>query len=114
MPPETRNILAQLPPALTGEVFETIARSGDVRIERIVSNGQATPEGEWYDQERDEWVLLLTGGAGLQFEDSPEPVVLGSGDHLLIPAGCRHRVAWTDPAVTTVWLAIHFCGTCDT
>jgi cupin 2 domain-containing protein len=108
MPPEIQNMLTCLPPALTGESFETIVDSGPVRIERIVSNGQATPEGEWYDQERDEWVLLLTGSAGLLFDDAREPRLLGPGDCLLIPAGRRHRVAWTDPAVSTVWLAVHF------
>jgi cupin 2 domain-containing protein len=108
MQPEIFNILAPLPAALEGEVFESITASGGVRIERIVSNGQATAEGEWYDQKQDEWVLLLAGSAGLLFADSAEPVRLGSGDHLLIPAGCRHRVAWTDPHQKTVWLAVHF------
>jgi cupin 2 domain-containing protein len=102
------NILTPLPPALSGEVIETIAESDSVRIERIVSNGQATPEGEWYDQGRDEWVLLLSGSAGLLFDGEQEPRRMGPGDHTLIPAGCRHRVAWTDPAVSTVWLAVHF------
>jgi cupin 2 domain-containing protein len=108
MPPEIRNILAGLPPALSGEALETIVETDSVRIERIVSNGQATPQGEWYDQERDEWVLVLTGSAGLLFEGTLEPQRLVAGDYALIPAGCRHRVAWTDPAVKTVWLAVHF------
>ena len=107
---EIRNILAGLPPALSGEAFDTIAESGSVRIERIVSNGQATPEGEWYDQEQDEWVLVLAGSAGLLFAGAQEPQRLDAGDHILIPAGCRHRVAWTDPAVKTVWLAVHFAA----
>lgn len=108
MPPEIRNILASLPPALSGEEFETIVDSGSVRIERIVSSGQATPEGEWYDQERDEWVLVLAGSAEVLFEDSRKPSCLAVGDYLLIPAGCRHRVTWTDPARKTIWLAVHF------
>jgi cupin 2 domain-containing protein len=108
MLPETFNILATLPSAREGEVFEQIAGTGAVRIERIVSNGQATAEGEWYEQKQDEWVLLLAGSAGLQFADSAQPVRLASGDYLLIPAGCRHRVAWTDPHQKTVWLAVHF------
>jgi len=108
MPLEIRNILANLPTDLSNEIFETIVESESVRIERIVSNGQATPQGEWYDQERAEWVLLLAGNAGLLFEGQEEPRRLAPGDHLLIPAGCRHRVAWTDPAVQTVWLAVHF------
>jgi cupin 2 domain-containing protein len=101
-------MLAGLPPALSGEAFDTIVESDSVRIERIVSNGQASPEGEWYDQERDEWVLVLAGSAGLLFDGEQEPHHLGTGDYVLIPAGCRHRVSWTDADVTTVWLAVHF------
>lgn len=108
MPPVIRNILSGLPPALPGEDFEAIIDSPSVRIERITSNGQVTPAGTWYDQKRDEWVLVLAGGAELLFEDSPEPQQLDVGDYVLIPAGCRHRVAWTDPAKKTVWLAVHF------
>jgi len=104
------NILANLPAALPEEVFDTIVDSAAVRIERIVSNGQTTPEGTWYDQERAEWVLLLTGSADLLFADNPEPQHLTAGDYLLIPAGCRHRVTWTDSTVKTVWLAVHFAA----
>ena len=62
-----------------------------------MSAGQATPPGEWYDQDTHEWVALLSGGAGLRFEDEAEPRVLSPGDYLLIPAHRRHRVEWTDP-----------------
>jgi cupin 2 domain-containing protein len=102
------NIMANLPAALPEEVCETLAKSGTVRIERIVSYGHVTPEGTWYDQERDEWVLLLVGSAELLFDDAQEPQRLVAGDHVRIPAGCRHRVTWTDPDVKTVWLAVHF------
>lgn len=105
------NILANLPSALSGEIFDTIFESGSIRIERIVSNGQVTPDGEWYDQEQAEWVLVLAGSAALLFEGAREAQQLGAGDYLLIPAGCRHRVTWTDPAVKTVWLALHFPST---
>ncbi|MBC8017641.1 MAG: cupin domain-containing protein [Verrucomicrobia bacterium] len=108
MPPEIRNILADLPPALSGEVFETIATSDTLCIERIVSCGQSTPAGEWYEQDRNEWVLVLAGSADLLFDDAQEPRRLIAGDYALIPAGCRHRVTWTDPAAKTVWLAVHF------
>jgi len=110
MTPDILNILANLPPALSGEAFETLVESDSVRIERIVSNGQATPQGEWYDQERDEWVLVLAGSASLVFDGAPEAQRLVAGDYTLIPAGCRHRVAWTDPDVRTVWLAVHFAA----
>ena len=108
MSPEIHNILADLPPTLSGEVFTTIVESDSVRIERIVSNGQTTPADTWYDQERDEWVLVLAGSAELLFEDTQHPQRLIAGDHALIPAGCRHRVTWTDPTEKTVWLAVHF------
>jgi cupin 2 domain-containing protein len=77
-------------------------------LERIVSTGQATPEGRWYDQERNEWVAVLSGSAGLLFEGEAGIRVLRPGDHVLIPAHRRHRVAWTDPQQQTVWLAIHY------
>ena len=78
-----------------------------LRIERIVSSGQVSPD--WYDQDQDEWVLLLEGGAHLLIEGEGE-LVLGPGDHLLIGAHVRHRVTWTDPERPTIWLAIHFEG----
>jgi cupin 2 domain-containing protein len=103
----TGNIFTNLPDATAGEVFQPLVVQEGVRIERIVSHGQATPEGEWYDQEEDEWVLLLSGEAGLLIEGEEQPRELKSGDHLLLPAGCRHRVAWTAPDRPTLWLAVH-------
>ncbi|HZV82373.1 MAG TPA: cupin [Geobacteraceae bacterium] len=102
------NILAALPPAGREEHFREILQRPGVRIERIVSSGQSTPLEEWYDQEWDEWVLLLAGSAGLLLEGESEPRSLVPGDYLLLPARCRHRVEWTDPQVQTVWLAVHF------
>ncbi len=90
------------------ERFETLLAAQGFRLERIVSTGQATPDGEWFDQDRDEWVVLLSGGAGLQFEGESESRVLRPGDHVLIPARSRHRVQWTIQGSRTVWLAIHF------
>ena len=72
MHPAIDNIFTALPSAEAAEAFETIAASADVRIERIVSHGQATPEGEWLEQELDEWVLLLSGSAGILFEGDSE------------------------------------------
>lgn len=101
------NIFANIPQDLPDEVMETLVNSGNVRIERIVSSGQSTPEGEWYDQQQDEWVLLLTGSAGLIFENEAGVLTLTAGDYVMIPARCRHRVAWTDSREQTVWLAVH-------
>lgn len=81
-----------------------------LRLERIVSRGHSNPEGFWYDQDHDEWVLLLSGRAVLRFEGQPEPVHLEQGDYLLIPARCRHRIEWTDPLSDTVWLTAHLGG----
>lgn len=77
-----------------------------MHIERIISKGHSTPEGEWYDQDQDEWVLLLQGKAVLSFEDN-STINLASGDYLYIPAHERHRVEWTDPNGDCIWLAIH-------
>ena len=79
-----------------------------LRIERIVSTGQATPEGQWYDQDSDELVLVVDGAARLSIEGESGERELGEGDWILLPAHCRHRVAWTRAEPPTVWLAIHF------
>lgn len=102
------NLFAGLPPEIPEEIFETILAAGHFRLERIASAGQATPPGEWYDQDNHEWVALLAGSAALRFEDEPEPRLLRPGDYLLIPAHRRHRVEWTDPDRPTVWLALHY------
>jgi len=88
------------------EQITILARASGMRIERIVSHGQCSPPGFWYDQDEDEWVVLLAGAARVAFDDGRPPQALQSGDFLLIPAGCRHRVSWTDPDQDTVWLAL--------
>jgi cupin 2 domain-containing protein len=103
-----QNLLAatQGPPG--AEFFEELIRGGSFRIERIVSTGQMTPTGSWYDQEQDEWVVLLSGAARLRFEGSPDQVRLEPGDAIHIPAHQKHRVEWTAPQSATVWLAVHY------
>lgn len=108
-----RNLLAPLPPgsAEEAELFEELAAGGGVRIERIVSRGHASPEGFWYDQQDDEWVMVVSGRAAIELADRERPdriVDLGPGDFLTLPAGCRHRVRWTAPDEPTVWLAVHY------
>ncbi len=90
------------------EVLEDLLRGSRFRVERIISTGQITPQGIWYDQENDEWVLLVSGAARLRFEDEDGEVALKPGDFVNIPAHCRHRVEWTDPQQTTTWLALHY------
>lgn len=101
------NLFTQLSTDRSCEHFETLAANSSARIERIVSNGQATPDGEWYDQERDEWVVLLKGSAGLTLEGEAHEIHLLPGDYINIPRHRRHRVEWTSADETTVWLAIH-------
>ncbi|NJD38299.1 MAG: cupin domain-containing protein [Geobacter sp.] len=101
------NLLANLPDATTSEQFELLAQVRGVRVERIVSQGQATPAGQWYDQDWYEWVLLLQGEALVQLEDESTPRHLGPGDCISLPPRCRHRVQWTPPNRVTVWLALH-------
>lgn len=101
------NLFAHLPKTLEEERFDTLLDAPAARIERILSHGQATPPGQWYDQPRAEWVVLLQGAAELRFEDEPGPRAMAPGDWLFIAARRRHRVCWTDPEATTVWLAVH-------
>jgi cupin 2 domain-containing protein len=95
------------PPA--GEAFEPLLSGAAFRLERIVSTGQATPPGEWYDQEADEWVVLLSGSATLRFDKPDETLELTAGDWVFIPAHRWHRVERTAAEGESVWLALH-CG----
>jgi cupin 2 domain-containing protein len=96
---------------LAAELIETLCRRPGLRIKRIISTGQATPEDEWYDQEDDEFVLLVAGAARILIAGEAQARELRPGDWVLLPAHCRHRVSWTesDP-LPTVWLAIHFAA----
>lgn len=102
------NLLSDLPDAGATEVIEALLSAPGTRIERIVSHGQASPPGFWYDQDQAEFVLLLAGAARLRFADEAEPRVLTPGDWINIEAHRRHRVEWTDPERPTVWLVIFY------
>ena len=102
------NIFRDFPKGFSEETIEEILRSDEIRIERIVSTGQTSPQDHWYDQSEHEWVLLISGGARLAFDGDPAEVELHPGDYLTIPAGLRHRVTWTDPERATVWLAVFY------
>lgn len=101
------NLFENVPEMLIDEEITTLAKFPGARIERIVSTGQSSPPGFWYDQEQVEWVVLLSGSAGLLFEGEPAPRILHPGDYVDIPARARHRVEWTDATQPTVWLAVH-------
>ena len=104
--PPTANILSRIPAPGADEAVEALLKADGVRVERIVSYGQSSPPGFWYDQEEAEWVLVLRGRARLTIAGEEEDRTLGPGDGLLQPAHCRHRVAWTQPDEPTVWLTI--------
>ena len=102
------NLYEEIPDGLLHELFQEMVAGKNFRLERIVSHGQSTPPGAWLEQDMAEWVLLLQGGARLQFQSNSEPLSMGPGDYVHIPAGTRHRVEWTAPDQDTVWLALHY------
>jgi len=101
-------LLEGIPVELPEEIFDTLCSTDNVRIERIVSRGHASPEGFWYDQENNEFILIVQGSAGLRLENESDIMVLKTGDYLNIGAHVKHRVEWTDPAGETIWLAVHY------
>jgi cupin 2 domain-containing protein len=105
---EMGSLFEGIPSELPEELFDTISSTDDVNIERIVSRGHASPEGFWYDQENNEFVLVVKGSAGLKLENEDDIVVLKAGDYLNIEAHVKHRVEWTDSTCETIWLAVHY------
>ena len=103
-----QNLFSDVPTGATDELVDVLAKSDHVRIERIVSNGQSSPERFWYDQAETEWVIVLKGEAELLFEGESAPQRLKQGDHVVIPPHKKHRVHWTDNDQPTVWLAVHY------
>jgi cupin 2 domain-containing protein len=99
------SIFVGIPTRLPEELCQTLFTSPSIRIERIVSKGHCSAENFWYDQDQDEWVMLIQGQARLAYADGSF-MTLTAGDYLLIPAHCKHRVEWTTPAMETIWLAI--------
>ena len=102
----TGNLFGAVPARLEVEETTVLAELPGARIERIVSTAQASPPGFWYDQDWTEWVVVLTGSAGLLIEGEAEPRILAPGDYVEIPPHIRHLVEWTDADRPTVWLAV--------
>lgn len=102
-----RNIFDDIPEDLRREVVESLVDNDKVTIERIISKGHTSPDSGWYDQDSNEWVIVLKGAAVLSFADE-STVKLEAGDHINISAHEKHRVSWTDPDIETIWLAIHY------
>ena len=110
MQTRAENLFADLEVRSEDELITALVSKPGIRIERIVSTGQASPPDFWYDQPWAEWVMVASGSAALLLEGESQPVPMAAGDYLLIPPHRRHRVEWTDPEVPTVWLAVHFDG----
>jgi len=102
-----KNLLQSIPTDLSEEVFETLALGSQVKIERIISKGHSTPDKHWYDQQQDEWVMVLQGHGILEFENGIDQE-MKAGDSINIPAHTRHRVKWTEPNEETIWLAVFY------
>ncbi|WP_394176266.1 cupin domain-containing protein [Thalassotalea litorea] len=102
----SKNVFEQLPSGLDSEIFDALYDKAGVKIERIISNGQSSPRQGWYEQEHDEWVMVIQGSAVLGFEDSSK-LSLSVGDHVLIPAMLKHKVLATSRTPATIWLAVH-------
>ena len=103
----TGNLLSELPDDIPEELFQTLVKTDHVKIERILSHGQSSPDDFWYDQDKNEWVLLLEGHACIRFEDDRR-IELHRGDYVNIPAHVKHRVEYTHEEQPTVWLVIFY------
>ena len=101
------NIFTNIPQNLKSEVFEHLVNTDNVKVERIISPSQHSPDTGWLDQKTNEWVIVLKGEAVLSYEQGA-PKHLKTGDYINIPAHAKHRVEWTDPDNETIWLAIHY------
>jgi len=99
------NLFNKIPKHIKKEIFEVLVERPGLSIKRILTQGQTT---DWLKQDTDEWVVLLAGSAKLLFEDGNRENSMKSGDYVQIPAGCRHRVSWTDLRQKSVWLAVHY------
>jgi cupin 2 domain-containing protein len=101
------NLFTSLPANFEKEAYEELVRSGDVRIERIISKGHTAPDEGWSDQIENEWVVVLKGSGSILFEDGRE-VTLKQGDYINIPSHARHKVTRSDPNEITIWLAVFY------
>jgi len=101
------NIFTKIPKELKDELFEDILSQPNIKIQRIISQGHTTQEFDWYDQDSDEWVMLVKGAAVISFENE-DNVELEVGDYINIPAHKKHKVSYTSQDEKTIWLAVHF------
>ena len=84
-----------------GERVTKLVELPALTVEQILSG--VLPEPVSFEQDHDEWVLVLEGRARLLVEETE--LELEAGEWLLLPAGCPHTVLETRPG--TSWLAVH-------
>jgi cupin 2 domain-containing protein len=101
------NFFEGVSPDSKEEIFDTIIKNKNVKIERIVSTGQSSPQDFWYDQDENEWVIILEGYGEIEFFDG-SIIELQKGDSLNIPAHTKHRVNKTHLDKPTIWLAVFY------
>ncbi len=105
---ETHNIYNKIPEKIQNEIFENILENKKIRLERIISKGHSSPKDFWYDQDENEWVIVLRGEAEILFENNAEKLLLKEGDYINITAHHKHRIEYTSSKVETIWLAIFY------
>ncbi|RDH86081.1 MAG: cupin [endosymbiont of Galathealinum brachiosum] len=103
---DENNLFSEVPDSLDKELIEVLLSSENIKVERIVSKGHISPETGWYDQDLNEWVVVIKGEAIIAFEN--REVSLKEGSYINIPAHTKHKVSWTHPQLETIWLAIHY------
>ncbi len=105
---KTKSIYDNIPFEIPDEIVEILLVQKNIRIEKIISKGQCSNPGFWYDQSENEWVIVIEGEAKLLFENGNKKINLKTGDFINIPAHVKHRVEWTKPGEKTIWLAIFY------
>ena len=105
---EIKNIFSDIPESFHDELFEDIISTENFRIKRIISSRHTTPKDKWYDQDKNEWIMVLKGNAELLFEEGNQIIKMKEGDYINIPAHLKHRVEKTDDKQETVWLTVFY------
>ena len=105
---KVRNIFSNIPESLPNELLKELVSSENCKIERIISKGHTTPEGKWYDQDKNEFVIIFKGNAELLFEENNKIIKMKEGNYINIPSHTKHRIIKTSLKEETIWLAIHY------
>ncbi len=105
---KNKNVFNGIPAEIPEEIVQEIFKAQKIRIERIISKGHTSPKDYWYDQDENEWVMVLRGRARLEFSDDRTLLELKEGDYLNIPSHKKHRIEWTEPENETIWLAVFY------